>query len=61
MMLTILAAIGLVAPASAQKPHEDLRQQLEGIAAAYTDAENRTDAAAVASLYTNDGEVVSPT
>jgi uncharacterized protein (TIGR02246 family) len=61
MILTILAVIGLAAPASAQKLHEDLRQQLEGIAAAYTDAENRTDAAAVASLYTNDGEVVSPT
>ncbi len=57
---TIVAVIGLAAPASAQKVHEDLRQQLEAVAAAYTDAENKVDGAAVAALYTNDGEVVSP-
>ena len=56
----ILAAIALAAPASAQKIHEDLRQQLEGVTAAYTDADNKLDGAAVAALYTNDGEVVSP-
>ena len=56
----IVAAVGLAAPASAQKAHEDLRQQLEGVTAAYTEADNKLDGAAVAALYTNDGEVVSP-
>jgi uncharacterized protein (TIGR02246 family) len=55
-VLTIVALMGLAAPASAQ----DVRQQLEKVVAAYTDAENKLDAAAVAALYTKDGEAVSP-
>ena len=53
---TIVAAIGLAKPAAAQ----DMRQQLERVVATYADAENNADAAAVAALYTKDGEAVSP-
>jgi uncharacterized protein (TIGR02246 family) len=53
---TIAALIGVAAPASAQ----DVRQQLEKVVAAYMDAENKEDAAAVAAMYTKDGEAVSP-
>jgi uncharacterized protein (TIGR02246 family) len=57
---TIVAVIGLTAPAFAQDVHKDLRGQLEGLTAAYTDAYNQADAAAVAALYTKDGELVAP-
>lgn len=57
---TMIAVVGLAASASAQDVHKDLRGQLEGLTAAYTSAENKADAAAVAALYTNDGEAVSP-
>jgi hypothetical protein len=43
---TIVAVIGLTAPAFAQDVHKDLRGQLEGLTAAYTDAYNQADAAA---------------
>jgi uncharacterized protein (TIGR02246 family) len=56
IIATIGAIIGLATPASAQ----DLRQQLERVVATYADAENKGDAAAVAALYTKDGEAVCP-
>jgi uncharacterized protein (TIGR02246 family) len=59
-IISAIAAIGLAASASAQEVNQSTRQQVERIIAAYQDAENTENAAAVAELYTKDGVIVSP-
>ena len=58
--IAAIAAIAFAASASAQQGDQQLRQQIERSIAAYQDAENKLDAAAVSSLWTKDGELVSP-
>ena len=57
-------AIGLTMPTLAQPnesaPSEQDRQQLDALAARYAEATNRHDAAAIVSLFTEEGVFVSP-
>jgi uncharacterized protein (TIGR02246 family) len=59
LMISAIAAIAFAASASAQKSEEHLRQQIEGLTAAYQDAENKEDAAAIPGLFAKDGEFVN--
>jgi uncharacterized protein (TIGR02246 family) len=58
--ISAIAAIAFATTASAQQGDQQLRQQIEPVVAAYQDAVNKQDAAAVAGLWTKDGQYVSP-
>ena len=59
LIISASVAIAFAASASAQKSEEHLLQQIEGVVAAYQDAENKEDAAAIPLLFTKDGELLS--
>jgi uncharacterized protein (TIGR02246 family) len=56
-----IAAICFAASASAQQVDQSMRQQIERLAAAYTENWNKQDAAGIAGLYTRDGVLVTST
>ncbi len=59
-IISAFAALTFAAPASAQQGDQQLRQQFERLVAAYEDAENKMDAAAIPGFFSKDGEFVSP-
>jgi uncharacterized protein (TIGR02246 family) len=59
-LFVVLAAVilGFAAPASAQQ--SDVKKEIEQIASKYVENFNKQDAGGIASLYTKDGSLVSP-
>ena len=58
-IIATVAAIGLIARASAQDVHQDTRQEAEKLIFAYAATFNKQDAAGLAAFYTKDGVIIN--
>ena len=57
--IVAVAAICVIARASAQDANQDMRHEAEKLMFAYADTFNKQDAAGLAAFYTKDGVIIN--